>query len=450
MSLELKKKLKKITWPILVEMILMSLLGSIDVFMLGKYSDNAVAVVGIINQIVWMINLAFCITTAGTSILLTQYLGFKKSEEDVIQICGISIGLNFLLGLILSICLVSGSTGLFRLLNTPLELITLGNGYMQIIVGFSFVIAIMMTFTAILRAHELTKICMKITLLMNGINIIGNYLLIFGKFGFPELGVTGAAIATTFSRIVALIILGYKVYKLVLHKITREIIKNFSKEHFKNIVKIGIPTVSEQFSYNITQLIITSFINTMAISSIATKGYINNIVFLSFMFSAAVGQGASIVIGQLIGEGKEEKAYEVYKYSIKISMIITVISSLVLVVLGKAILGFFTSNEEILSLGIILLAVDVLLEPGRAMNLVGINGIRATGDVKYPVYIAIFSMWIFAVGLAYVLGVYLKLGLVGVWIAFAVDEWVRGILIYKRWKSGKWKSKAFVRCLQEA
>ncbi|MGL5416740.1 MAG: MATE family efflux transporter [Clostridium sp.] len=450
MSLELKERLKKITWPILVEMILMSLLGSIDVFMLGKYSDNAVAVVGIINQLVWMINLAFCITTAGTSILLTQYLGFKKSEEDVVQICGISIGLNFLLGLILSICLVGGSTRLFRLLNTPLELITLGNGYMQIIVGFSFVIAIMMTFTAILRAHELTKICMKITLLMNGINIIGNYLLIFGKFGFPELGVTGAAIATTFSRIVALVILGYKVYKLVLHKITMEIIKNFSKEHFKNIVKIGIPTVSEQFSYNITQLIITSFINTMAISSIATKGYINNIVFLSFMFSAAVGQGASIVIGQLIGEGKEEKAYEVYKYSIKISMIITVISSLVLVVLGKAILGFFTSNEEILSLGIILLAVDVLLEPGRAMNLVGINGIRATGDVKYPVYIAIFSMWIFAVGLAYVLGVYLKLGLVGVWIAFAVDEWVRGILIYKRWKSGKWKSKAFVRCLQEA
>lgn len=444
MNIELKNKLKKITWPILVEMILMSLLGSMDIFMLGKYSDNAVAVVGIINQLVWMINLAFCITTAGTSVLLTQYLGAKKSGDDIVQICGISIGLNGILGIILSVLVVGTGKGLFHLLNTPLELIELGNGYMQIIVGFSFVIAIMMTFTAILRAHGLTKICMKVTLIMNGINIIGNYCLIFGKLGFPELGVSGAAIATTFSRIVALIILGYQVYKLVLHKLTIEIVKNFSKEHFSNIVKIGIPTVGEQFSYNITQLIITSFINTMAISSIATKGYINNIVFISFMFSAAVGQGASIVIGQLIGEGEGDKAYELYRYSIKISMIITVISSFILVFIGPIILGFFTDNEAIITLGVIILVIDVLLEPGRAMNLVGINGIRATGDVKYPVYIAVVSMWVFAVGLAYFLGVVLKLGLPGIWIAFAVDEWVRGILIYKRWKSRKWESKAFV------
>lgn len=446
MDAELKIKLKKITWPILMELILMSLLGSMDIFMLGKYSDNAVAIVGIVNQILWMINLAFGVTTAGTAVLLTQYLGSKKSDEDIIQICGISIGLNTALGFVLSLFMLIGGTSLFNLLNTPEELIGLGSGYMRIIGGFTFVVALMMTLTAILRSHGLTKICMQITIVMNLINIVGNYCLIFGKFGFPELGVEGAAIATTFSRIVALGLLIYQVYKVVFYKLKVEMIKKVSKEHFNNIIKIGIPTVGEQFSYNITQLIITSFINTMSLSSIAAKSYISNIAFLAFMFSAAVGQGISIIIGQLIGQGEKEKAYELYKYGIKVSLLITVCSSVILALLGKFILGFFTSNSSIITLGVIVLVIDILLEPGRAMNLVGINGIRATGDVKYPVYIAIFSMWIFAVGLAYLLGIVFKLGLPGIWFAFAVDEWVRGILIYNRWKSRKWETKAFVKC----
>lgn len=443
MNDDLKTRLRKITWPILIELILMSLLGSIDIFMLSKYSDNAVAVVGIINQLTWMINLAFSIITAGTAILLTQYIGAKQSKKDIVQVCGISFTINTVIGAIVSILMLAGGASLFKLLNTPNELALLGNGYMKIIGGFTFVVALMMTSTAILRSYGHTKTCMKITLLMNVINVVGNYMLIFGKLGMPELGVSGAAIATSFSRVVALVFLLYKVYKVVLFDFTKKMLKNINIQHFKNIIKIGIPTVGEQFSYNITQLIITSFINTMSISSIAAKGYVNNIVFVSFMFSAAVGQGLSIIIGQLIGEGEKEKAYALYKYGIKISLVITFVSSIGLALAGRFIMGIFTDNKEIIAISFLLLIVDIVLEPGRALNLVGINGIRATGDVKYPVYIAIFSMWTFAVGLAYFLGIVMKMGLVGIWIAFAIDEWVRGILIYRRWKSRKWESKAF-------
>lgn len=441
---ELKKKLKAIAWPILIEMILMSLLGSIDIFMLSQYSDNGVAVVGIINQIVWMTNLAFGVISSGTAILIAQYVSSKNNEDDVVKISSISLMLNGILGVCLSFIMITFSKTIMRMLNTPEELIKLGSGYMMIVAGASFIIAILMTLTSIIRAHGFTKECMKVTILMNVANVVMNYILIFGKFGFLELGVTGAAIATTISRSLAILFLGYKVYKIVLYKFRVAMFKKFPVEYLKKILFIGIPTAGEQLSYNLSQLVVTSIINTMSIESMVAKSYVNNIAFLAFMFSAALGQGASIVVGNLIGEGKEDDAYSLYRYANKIGMIVSFVMAGIIALSSSFILGIFTDNQAVIGIGIIILIIDVFLEPGRAMNLVGINTLRATGDVKYPVYIGVFSMWFFAVGFAYVLGVSLSLGIYGIWIAFAIDEWFRGLLIKKRWASKAWCGKSFV------
>ncbi|MGL5577333.1 MAG: MATE family efflux transporter, partial [Sarcina sp.] len=431
-------------WPILIEMILMSLLGSIDIFMLSQYSDNGVAVVGIINQIVWMTNLAFGIISSGTAILIAQYLGSKSNEDDVLKISSISLMLNGVLGVCLSFVMITFSKTIMRMLNTPEELIKLGSRYMIIVAGASFVIAILMTLTSIIRAHGFTKECMKVTIFMNVMNVILNYILIFGKFGFPEMGVTGAAIATTICRSLAVIFLGYKVYKIVLYKFKATMFRSFPMEYLRKILFIGIPTAGEQLSYNLSQLVVTSIINTMSIESMVAKSYVSNIAFLAFMFSAALGQGGSIVVGNLIGEGKEEEAYSLYKYANKIGMIVSFTMAGIIALSSSFILGIFTDNQAVISIGIIILIIDVFLEPGRAMNLVGINTLRATGDVKYPVYIGIFSMWFFAVGFAYILGVPLGLGIYGIWIAFGIDEWFRGLLIKRRWSSKAWCGKSFV------
>ena len=442
---EIKSKLLSITWPIMIELILMYLLGSIDIFMLGKYSDEAVAIVGVSNQIIWMVNLMFVVITSGTTILLTQYFGSNKDEKNIVEICGLSIGVNGVLGIVLSIVIILGGEFMFKLLNTPSELISMGNTYMGIVGGASFVAAIMMTFTAILRAYGLTKTCMKITILMNVVNVIGNYILIFGNFGFPQLGIAGAAISTTLSKVVACIFLGYRVYKVVMNKFKLDLFKIFPVNHLKNIVSIGLPTLGEQLSYNLSQLVITSIINTIGIASMATKTYVGNIAFLAYLFAQGVAQGGSVLIGRLIGEGEKDKAFNLFKYCVTRSLIVTISMSILLAIVGKYILAIFTTNEEILVLGSQVLFVNIFLEFGRTTNLIGINGLRATGDVKFPVYIAIFSMWTFAVGISYVLGIGLGLGLIGVWIGFALDEIIRGVLVALRWKSRKWEDKSFVR-----
>lgn len=441
---ELQKKLWGITWPIFVETLLFSLLGSVDTFMLGKYNDNAVAAVGISNQLISMLTLMFGIITVGTSILVSQYLGAKSDEKDILRLCSVAIGVNAILGIILSGVMGLFGTVFLNMLNTPQELMGLANQYIKIVGGFIFIQAIAMTFTAILRAHGLTKICMRVTLIMNIIHIVINYSLIFGKFGAPQLGVEGAAISTTLSKFLGFMILGITLYKVRFKNFKFSILTPFPKVHLRNILTIGVPSAGEQISYNLSQLVITSFINMISINSMTTKGYISNIVCFSFIFSVAIGQGNSILIGRLVGKGDNDSAYALCLSCLKKAMIVTITMSSIFVISGGTLLRLFTNNSEVITLGVSILLVDLILEPGRTINLVGINALRAAGDVKFPVCIGIFSMWTFGVGIAYFIGIKLGFGLVGVWIAFALDEWFRAILVLRRWKKKQWQGKAFV------
>lgn len=445
MDIIVKKELQKVTWPLFVETALFSLLGSIDTIMLGRYSDNAVAAVGVANQIIWMLNLLFGIITAGTSILIAQYLGAKSDKKTLIQVAGISIGFNFIIGIAVSILMFLTGSYIMKVLNSPPELIGLGVKYLDIVGGFLFLQAIIMTFTAILRAHSLTKLCMNVTIIMNIVNILLNYLLIFGKLGFPTMGVAGAAIATVISKGVGVVILGKSTFDLLFKKISLDIIKPFPKEHLLNILKIGIPSASEHISYNLSQIVITSFINLIGTSSMAARSYISIIVCFSSTFAGAIGQGVSILIGKFIGNNEEESAYKLCIYTVKKAVLVAVVMSILIAIVGRGIVGVLTTNEEIISIAGIIFLIEIILEPGRCVNLVGINGLRAAGDVKFPVYIGIFSMWSFGVGLAYLLGIKLGLGLVGAWIGFTVDECFRAILVLMRWKRGNWKGKSFVK-----
>ncbi|WP_294360699.1 MATE family efflux transporter, partial [uncultured Clostridium sp.] len=328
-------------------------------------------------------------------------------------------------------------------LNTSGEILGIGKEYLVIVGGFIFTQSIMQTFTAVLRPHGYTKICMYVTLTMNIINVVCNYIFIFGKFGAPKLGVVGAAIGTSTSRIIGMIILGIVLYVKILRGSSLKCLKFSPKNDLKNILAIGLPAAGEQISYNLSQLVITSFINMISIEAMATKSYAMNLISFAYIFSTALGQGTSILVGQLVGEGNNDEALNIGIDSIKKSILVSVLISGVFAVLGTSLMSFFSNNATIIELGALVLIVDVFLEPGRSINLVGINSLRAAGDVKFPVYIGIISMWTFGVGLAYILGIQLGLGLIGMWIAFATDEWFRGILVYNRWKKKRWQGKVF-------
>ena len=196
-------------------------------------------------------------------------------------------------------------------------------------------------------------------------------------------------------------------------------------------------------SYNTSQMLITYFITILGTEALTTKVYTQNIMMFIFLFSVAIGQGTQIIIARQVGARQTEEAYKRCITSLKLAMTISISMAILFSFFSKPLFSIFTDNSEIISVGSTLILLTIILEPGRAFNLVVINALRATGDVKFPVYMGILSMWGIGVPIAYFLAVYLGIGLAGIWIAFIVDEWLRGLIMLWRWRSRIWENKLF-------
>lgn len=275
--------------------------------------------------------------------------------------------------------------------------------------------------------------------------IIGNYSLIFGKFGCPELGVEGAAISTAFSRGVSMVILFVILFRKHIHRFPLAYFRPFPFIELKNLMRVGLPSAGEQLSYSSSQVVITFFINMLGVEALATRTYCVNIIMFVYLFSISMGQGGAICIGHLIGEKKPHAAFLLGKYVMKKSVMITLILSGIIAASGHAILSWLTSNPEIIRMGVIVLLIDVVLEIGHPINIFATNALRAAGDVNYPFYVGLVVMWSVAVGIGYLFGIYWAWGICGMWVAFALDENIRGIIFVRRWYGMKWVNKSFVR-----
>ena len=182
------------------------MLGAVDTVMLSQYSDESVAAVGVVNQIVMFAFLIFEVINIGTSVLCSQYLG-AGMRNKMVQVVGVSLLLNLVVGLVVSAILHYGATTLLGWMGLRPELLKYGIGYMEIVGAFAFFQAISLTISASLRSANKAIYPMLVTVLVNVMNIIGNYSLIFGKFGLPAMGAEGAAISTSIARGVSMIVL---------------------------------------------------------------------------------------------------------------------------------------------------------------------------------------------------------------------------------------------------
>ncbi|MCA1059529.1 MATE family efflux transporter [Rossellomorea aquimaris] len=432
-----------LTWPIFIEIFLHMLMGNADTLMLSQYSDNSVAAVGVSNQILSLIIVMFGFVATGTAILVAQHLGADENRSAG-EVSIVSIAVNLVFGLALSIALVFFSKPILLSMDLPVSLMNEASSYLKIVGGFAFIQALIMTAGAIMRSYGYTKDAMYITIGMNIINVIGNYLFIFGPFGVPVLGVEGVAISTITSRLIGFVVSIIVIRRRIPNALPFRSLFNIPVSHVKNLLRIGIPSAGEHLSYNGSQMVITYFIASLGTNALTTKVYAQNLMMFIFLFSVAISQGTQIIIGHMIGAREFDNAYERCLKSLKIAIVISLIMAGIFSFAAEPLLRIFTSNEDIISLGKVLIYLTIILEPGRSFNLVVINALRATGDVRFPVYMGVLSMWGVSVTLSYILGIWFGLGLIGIWISFIADEWLRGIIMLKRWRSKIWIHKRFI------
>ena len=440
----LKKRLARLAAPIFIETLLIMMLGAVDTVMLSRHSDNSVAAVGVVNQIIMLTFLVFEVINLGTSVLCSQYLG-ARLHKQVVQVVGVSLLVNFAVGVGISMLLFGCAEPILRLMGLGPELMQDGMDYMRIVGAFAFFQALSLTLSASLRSANKAGDPRLVTGVVKVLNLIGNYSLIFGRFGFPELGVEGAAISTAFSRGVSMVILFVILFRKHIHRFPPAYFRPFPWVELKNLMKVGLPSAGEQLSYSSSQVVITYFINMLGVEALATRTYCVNIIMFAYLFSISMAQGGAICIGHLIGEKKPRAAFLMGKYVMKKSVMITVILSCILALFGHVIFGWLTSNAEIIKMGVTILVSDFVLEIGRPVNIFATNALRAAGDVNYPFYVGLVVMWSVAVGLGYLFGIPLGWGICGMWVAFLLDENIRGAIFVRRWYSMKWASKSFIR-----
>jgi putative MATE family efflux protein len=438
-----KLSLFAITWPIFIESFLHMFLRTADTFMLSKISDDAVAAVGVSNQLVMFMFFLFHVVATGSAIVIAQYLGARKYDE-VSRLTGNAISLNFLFGLLISLGAVIFSGPLLGLFNLQPVHLSQAKIYLLIVGGALFIQAMMLTISAIIQAHGFTRDTMLVTVGMNLLNIFGNYLFIYGALGFPQWGVPGVAVSTVVSQC-----LGLGVYFLILIKRVQinlqwlELVK-WQKDRIKTILSIGVPSSIGHLSYSGSQIVTTSFIALLGAQMLTTRIYTQSILFFIMILAISLGRGTQIIIGHLIGAGEKEEAYRQAFRSLKWSLLAAVGVTSVIVLFREPLFGLFTDDPEIIYMGGTLLLLGFLLEPGRCFNILIGQSLQAAGDARFMMIVSILVIWGFSVPMYYLLGVYLGYGLLGIWAAFIADEWARGFIVYFRWKSRAWEKKAVV------
>ena len=439
---EPKRSLLSLTWPIFIDLSLHFATLIINTIMVGMVSVKAVAELTIGNQVFDLALIIFNFFNIGVCVVCAQALG-ANNKRLARRLIHVGLGVNLIIGTIVSIAIFMASGFIVDIMQVPEEIKESSHNYLQIL-SLSFLpLSICLVGSAILRAHNCTRDAMYVSMLVNIITVIGNTLFLFGYLGVPVMGVEGVAISTVISRTVGCLVF----IPLIIARTNTRIIPRFMfvfrRKIISSILSIGLPGAGENLSWHTQYMFMTGVIASMGAMALATQGVYFQIVQVLMLFSISIGMGTELLVAHYTGAMKLDLANKQLIKSVKIGEVVTFLLTFSMPLgTGAFLVSCFTDNAEVLAIASGLFIITVFQEPGRILNIIIINSLRATGDTTFPVIMAVISMWGISVPLGCFLGLYLEWGLVGVWIGFAADEWVRGIAMLLRWKSLAWQKSA--------
>ncbi len=434
-----------IAWPVLVELLLGSLFLMVDMIMIGRIRDSAVAAasvaaVGMTNQPLLIgLSLVQALNVGGTA-MVARYLGAKKEHR---------IENTFKHVLLLSLCMLALPLAIFgfvfsnrilEFLGAQPDAIQVGGSYFRVtMISFLFQ-SINLSISAALRGIGETKIPMRINIRVNFLNVIGNALLIYGLLGFPELGVTGAAISTAFSNMIASMLLFR--YVLSGKSVVQINLKNpfkFNRDTIFNLIRIGVPASLEQMILRVGILMFARIVAGLGTVVFAAHQIALNILGLSFHPAQAFSISASSLVGRSIGSKELSRAEAYAKETRKLGSYFSTGMGIIFFFFGSTIAGLFTRNQEVVNNVATVLKIIALVQPFQSSQLILSGGLRGAGDTIYPMLSTLIGVLIIRVSLAYVFVNLLGYGLVGAWLAVLIDQFIRWILVFLRFRTGKWK-----------
>ena len=429
--------MRKLVVPIFLDMFLHFITLIINTYMVTKVSVHLVGAMGAGNQVMDLFMTIFNFLSIGCSVVVAQALGAKKNDlaSNVIHA---SITSNTLFGIFSAIIIYVFGYNILK------ELINDSFSYLHIL-GFALLFdGIGMVLAAVLRVYNLATAVMLTSVLMNVITILGNAISLFGWFDLPNLGLQGVAISTLVGRLVGIFVLAYMLSQKAKVKIYFKKLLVVPFEILKKILSIGLPSAGENLLWMAQYMVAFGFVASMGEASLSVQTIYFQITLLILLCGASISVANEVIVGHLVGASEFNEAYTRTFRALRFGVFITLVVVLIAYALKYQIMDALNLNENLRAIMLPLFTLSIFLEAGRTFNIVIVNALRASGDAKFPLATGLIFMWGLSLPLGYFLGIYLGWGIVGVWIGFCADEWLRGLANTWRWRSKKWQEKRLV------
>lgn len=432
------KKTIKIAWPSATEAFLISIIGAVDMMMVGRLGESAIAAVGITNQPKFILLSMLFALNVGTTVVISRRRG-EKNYQALKDVMRHSLIMSFVISLAFSLIGIIFAKELLLIAGASSDYLATSINYLRVIMIGNFFLGMSMNINAAQRGVGNTFIAMKTNLTANIVNVILNFLLINGIWIFPRLEVLGAGIATTIGNFVMFVI----AFRSILDKesLLYQSFKDsfeYSKDIVSSFVKLGKPALTEQIFIGIGFLLYARAVADLGTTAFATHQLVMNVMVISFAIGDGLSTANSALIGQSLGSKRPDVAMGYGKITQRIGLTLAIIFSSLLALNRRSVLSLFTSDQNIIELGgplIIILAVIILFQ---IVQVIVVGALRGAGDVKFVATLSLISVSIVRPGLTYLFAYGLGFGLTGAWMSVLVDQMMRFAISQHRFNGATW------------
>jgi len=430
-----RKKLHQLFFPIFFEILCSILVGAVDTLMLSSEGDQAVGAVGTANTYISVFVIMFSIITAGMVAVMTQYIGANRPGVAR-QALRLGLGFNLTVGVVITGILVGLAGPILEAVGIASQLLPMAKTYLQTVGAFCICNALIPIFSSYLRSFGHTAPTLWATLTANAVNIVLNAVFLF----VLRWGVFGVALATGISRLVNLGWVCIAARRRIRPVQEDDLPRN--RDILAKIIRVGFPAAMETSLYNLAITIVISLLNGMDDTGMqaTARAYAQQIANFSFCAGAALAQANAIIVGWRIGAGELDRCDRDTRRVALAGIALGVASAGIFALFARPILGLFTDDPQMVRLVSTLLVVDIVLEIGRMSNLVFGFALKTSGDAVYPMLVAVVFAFLCAAGGTWLFGVKLGWLAVGAYVGMALDECVRAVFLYLRWRKGCWRT----------
>lgn len=423
--------------PLLVELSLGLMVGMAGTVWAASISDAGGGSFALANHVFGLMFMVFRLVGAGISVVISQNLGAgDRVEAD--RIANAALAWGTWMGGLVSLLTGLGAGVLVRLLNAPADIEALAVPLLQALALALLLDAWNACMASVMRAHLRNQDTLLVVVLVHLTHVLLAWPMMFGWGHISGYGLPGFAAALVVSRLVGVALyLSLWRFRLGLRPRGSDWWK-VDWSRLRPVLHIGLPGAAENMAWELAFMCSVAAVGLMGTQALATQAYVLQFNMWILISGAAIGITVEMLVGHMVGARHWRQAHELVKRAQKMGFLITLMVAVTMAMAAPWLLRWFTQDPKIIDDGVKLLWVSILLETGRTFNLIVIAALRATGDSRYPFFAGAGSMALVLAGGSWLLGVHFEWGLMGVWVAYAADEWIRGMLMWRRWLSLGW------------